>query len=218
MSRQSELKENILASKLEGALTWGIQNRTSVITGLGILLGLLLLSSVIIISRKQTLETNLTRLAQAQALVAGRQFDKAEQILTDISNQRPSGNLALQVHYYHGIAALGLKKYDDAIALFQKVVDEAGNSPLKPLALVNLGFTYEEKKEFSQAADIYGRFIVDFSDHFLAPRTQLSLGRALALAGKKDESKKAFDQLIDLYPTSEWAKIARSFIDKNKTR
>ncbi len=82
----------------------------------------------------------------------------------------------------------------------------------------NLAFAFEQQKKYDQAAAVFGRFMVEHGDHFLAPRVQLSLGKNLALSGKTEEAKKALQQLIDLYPTSPWAENARSFLDKNKTR
>jgi TolA-binding protein len=82
------------------------------------------------------------------------------------------------------------------------------------LALSNLGFAYEQKKEYKNAAETLQKYMDAYADHFLAPRVQLAIGRNWALSGDTDAAKKTLSQLIDLYPTSEWAQNARLIMDK----
>ncbi len=218
MSTKADLKENILASKLEVALTWLLENKNTALTGVGLVVAGILISSVFVIRARETWNTNYTRLGQAQSFISQQQFEQADQLLADLASKSNDQALLMSVFYYRGLASLGLKNFDQAAQNFQNAADKAGSSPLHPLALANLGFSLEQKKDFLGAAGIYGRFMAEYGDHFMAPRIQLSLGRCLFYAGKNDESKKALDQLIDLYPTSAWAENARTFLDKNKTR
>jgi TolA-binding protein len=218
MSTKAELKENILASKLEGVVAWVVKNRSTALTFVGIAIAAFLISSVYILRQKEIHQLNLTRLAQAQSFLSQRQYEQANQILDDLAKTPTNGNFMNMVSFHRGLSALGMKDFQKAIGNFQSVVDSGGNSPLRPLALINLAFANEELKNYDVAAALYGRFMADYGDHFMAPRAQLSLGKNLALAGKIEDAKKALQQLIDLYPTSPWAENARSFLDKNKTR
>lgn len=218
MSTRSELKENILASKLEIVIKWGMENRGPVLTIAGLTLAGLLLSSVFILRSREQKEFNVTRLAQVQALVIQKRYDQARSILEDMALINLSGPLAFQIPYYRGVTALGLKDYAAAQTYLKEAFDKGGDSPLKPLTLVNLGFAFEEAGDPAGAVEQYGRFMADFPEHFMAPRVQLLLGKALLRAGKEVEGKKALEQLVDLYPTSAWAENARSIMDKYKTR
>lgn len=218
MSTRSDLKENILASKLEGLVHWVVANRGPVITGGGVVVVALLMGSVFFLRNRGHQDTAQTRFALAQSLVGQRNFDQSAAALQDLKPTVTDKKLGAQISYFQGLSALGLLKYDEAAKFFRESIDLSAGSPLKPLALSNLGFALSEKKDYESAAQTYNQFMTEYGEHFLAPRVQLSLGRVLASAGKIDEAKAALTHLIDLYPTSTWAENARSIMDKLKTR
>ncbi|MCB4755435.1 MAG: tetratricopeptide repeat protein [Elusimicrobia bacterium] len=218
MSVKAELKENILATKVEGVVKWGIDHRPLVLMAAVALLASVLISSVFILRAKERRDLNWTRLAQAQSYLAQKQFATAQSILEEIQKTAPNTTEALHAAYTLGLVSLETKNDAAAINAFSTVANLPGNHPLRPLALSNLGYAYEQKKDHRLAAQTLQRFIDQYADHFLAARTQLSVGRNWALAGDKEAATKALTQLIDLYPTSEWAKNARVIMDKIKTR
>ncbi len=218
MSTRSDLKENILATKVEGVLAWVLTNRVPVIATAAVAALVLLFGSVVVLRNRERREINITRMALAQSFLMQHQYDRAYQAFEELKPTVSDNNLLAQALYYQGASALGLKKFDDAEKLFSEAVDRSAKSPLKPLALSNMGFAQESKKNYEAAAQTYERFMSEFGEHFLAARVQLNLGRALAAANKIDDAKKALGHLIDLYPTSHWAENARSIMDKLKTR
>jgi TolA-binding protein len=214
MSTRSELKENVLATKLDVGMAWAMENRSKVLMGIGFVLVAALMASVLIIRKNQERDTYWTQLARAQALMSQKQWPQARESLQLIQSNQPTTMAGIYATYHLGEVAIEEKKYDDAVKSFSTVVDKTAKSPLHPLALSNLGFAQEENKQYSDAALTYKKFLEKHSDHFLAPRIQLSLGRSYYLAGQKTEAKQALGQIIDLYPTSEWAKNARAMLDK----
>ena len=218
MSSRSELKENVLASKMEVGLKWVLENRQQVLTVSGIVGGVILIASVFYLRKQEMRAMNFTRIAEAQSFLNQKQYAQSKQILSEIATSSSDNQILMQALYYLGMNALGENNFDDAIKYFSDVVSRAGNSPMQPLALANLAFSYSEKKDFANAAQTYQTFLEKYPDHFMAARIQLELGRILMNAGKIDEAKKALTQLIDLYPTSAWAEKARGLMDKNKTR
>lgn len=214
MSTKSELKENILAAHLEGVVKWGLDHRPLVITTAAVIVVGILISSVFMIRQKEQAEQDWTRLSQAQVLSGQKQYAPAKEILTTISNNTPDKNIRLHALFQLGELAITEKNYDAAINHLTILIAQAGNSPLKPLALSNLGFAYEEKKDFTNAAQTYRAFMDEFAEHFMAARTQLALGRVYAASGNNEAAKTALTQLIDLYPTSPWAENARQIVDK----
>jgi TolA-binding protein len=218
MSTRSELKENILASKVEVGLSWILAHRIPVLVAMGVSIGVILIGSVFIIRKKEKSETDWTRLSQAQFLAAEKNFAAAESIFDDITKTNPGSDVALYARYQLAEMKITEKKFDEAIQILTSVVSESQNKPAHPLALSNLGYAYEEKGDFSKAADTYRQFMSQFAEHFLAARVQLRLGVSLTRSGDAEGGKKALGQLIDLYPTSPWAENARRFMDKSKTR
>jgi len=218
MSTKAELKENLLASRLEGAIKWIVDHRPAVLTAFGIIVVTALFASVFILQRSNQTKTDWTRLSQAQALMDMKRLDQSRGIFQSVYDTSPDLDAKLYAGFYLGQLDLQEKKYDEAITRFSAVVSNATDHPLRPLALSNLGFAYEEKGDFVNAVQTYRQFMTDHAEHFMAARVQLSLGRALAASNDIPSAKEELSRLIDLYPTSPWAERARQIIDKLKTR
>lgn len=217
MTTKADLKENLLASRLEGVVRWIADNRPAVLTGAGVLIATILVSSVFIIQRSDQTKADWTRLSQAQALLSMKKYPEAVQVLTDVHNTSPDMDAKLYAGFYLGQAALAEKKLDDAVKHFSDVNALGIKHAIRPLALSNLGFTYEQKGDYANAAQTYRQFMSEYAEHFLAPRVQLSLGRTLATSNDPKGAQEALGHLVDLYPTSPWAENARQIMDKLKT-
>jgi TolA-binding protein len=218
MSTQSELKENLLAAKLDGVVEWIVARRFQVLAVGSLFLLAVLIGTFLIIKRGEDNEIRSTRLAQAEVLINQKQYAAARSILADVSRQAANQPVGLLASYYLGVVNLEDGKWADAVTAFSSVADRAGKSPLRPLAMENLGFALEQSNDFKAAAAAYGKFMESYSDHFLAPRVQLARGRSLVLAGDTAAAKDVLGQLIDIYPTSTWAQRARLIMDKVQTR
>jgi TolA-binding protein len=217
-STRSELKENLLAHYLDRTILWVKGNLQIIVGALIILVVGGLMSSVFIIRRNEARDKNWVRMAQAEALFKQNDSVNARKILSDIIQLSPGTNEALFASHYMGEIALAEKKFDEAVALYSDVVAKSGKSPLKPLALSNLAFSYSEKKDFQAAAQTYKQFMNSYAEHFMAARNQLAWGTVLLKTGETEAAKETLGQLIDLYPTSPWAENARQIMDKLTTR
>lgn len=217
-SKRSELKENILANKVEKVIIWASEHRPLVLGLLGGIVVIGLFSSVVIIRNKERRELQWTLLARADELLRQQRFDQSQKAYEDIIKAAGTDSVSLHAKYHLAEQALIEKKADVAIEKFSNLVETAGKSPLRPLALSNLAVSYEQKKDFELAAQTYQKFMDEYSGHFLAARNQLALGRSLAYAGQTDAAQEALGQLVDLYPTSVWAENAREIMDKIKSR
>jgi TolA-binding protein len=213
--KKSELKENLLAARVEQGLRWAMARRGPILITLGLLTAVILIGSVVVLRRQQEREVAETQLAIAQSLIMQQQPGQAVQLLESIRAKTGDRALLARLLYIEGTAQLALKKAAEAEELFREAVDRSAGTPLQPLALSNLGFAQEQKKDFAAAAASYGRFMTDHGTHFLAPRVQLALGRTLFADNKPDEARKALGQLIDLYPTSVWAQNARQIMGRH---
>src|SRR5687767_10311863 len=114
MSHRAELKENILASKVEIGLKWILDNRSTALTAAGVAVAVLLIGSVFVIRRREIEERSWTRLAQVQGLLSQQQFATARTVLEEIRAGAPTPATGQYVAYQLGEAALGEKKYEDA--------------------------------------------------------------------------------------------------------
>lgn len=218
MGTRSELKENVLASHVEEFLKWILEFKVQIGVTLGAVIFGVLLASVFYLRRQDEKEYNWTRLSQVQFLIDQKRYEEALGILDDVLAKTPNRSETIYATYMKGLVLLDEKKYGEAAELFRQVADKSGKLALKPLALVNLGFVQEEEGKYSDAAQTYQEFMDQFDDHFLAPRVQLNLGESLIKSGNADKAKEVLNQLIDLYPTSDWAENSRRILDKLKSR
>jgi TolA-binding protein len=193
-----------------------MERRTPILISAVAVVAIGLMGSVMMIRRGQIRDTTETQLAVAQSLVAQHRADQAVALLKNLRTTVNDRALIARLLYIQGTASLDLKNFDDAVQAFRESVDLSAGTPLQPLALANLGFSQEQKKDYVSAAATYTRFMTDDGTHFLAPRIQLALGRTLYAAGKNDDARKALGQLIDLYPTSIWAQNARDIMGRHK--
>lgn len=214
MSTRSELKENILANKLEGVVGWMVDHKPAVLGGAGFLLFGAMVASVMIIKKNELKEENWWKLANVQAMITQKRSVEAHDLLNEIRASGADQGTYLHATYLLAETALQEKKYDEALQHYQEITDQGGSHPLIPLTLSNMAFTYEQKGNYAQAAETYQLFMTDHSEHFLAARIQFVLGRALVKAGQTKAGKEALGQLVDLYPTSKWAQNARQILDR----
>jgi tetratricopeptide (TPR) repeat protein len=215
MSR-GELKENLLAARVEKFLRWAIARRGPILISVVLVIAAVLIGSVVVLRRQQARETVETQMAIAQSMIMQQHPDQAVEMLQAARSKATDSFLASRLLYIEGTAYLATKNFDGAVTVFREALELSSGSPLQPLVLANLGFAQEEKKDYDGAAATYTKFMTDYGNHFLAPRIQLSLGRTLFAAGKSDDARKALGQLIDLYPTSVWAQNARDIMGRHK--
>jgi len=218
MSRQAELKENILAHHIENFLMWVIERRVQVLTLLGVVLAAVLIGSVFALRQKEAREQARTKLAYSQALLSQARFAEAATTLDEIRKGPMDTDTARLTAYLRGVASVGQSKADEAVTFLTEAVDLSRNHPIRPLAIADLGSAQEQKKDFEAAIASYALSVSEYPDHFMSPRVMLALGRVQILAGKNDEVADLVERLIDLHPTSEWAENARRLIDKTGKR
>lgn len=78
-----------------------------------------------------------------------------------------------------------------------------------PDALYSIAESYYKKKEFKEAILAFQRFIANYPRDKRVPLSYLKQGLSLINIGKKDEAKFFLRTLIDKFPKSEEAEIAR---------
>ena len=78
-----------------------------------------------------------------------------------------------------------------------------------PNALYSIAESYYTKREFREAILAFQRFIATYPRDRRVPLSYLKQGLSLINIGKKDEAKFFFQTLIDKFPKSEEAEIAR---------
>lgn len=93
-------------------------------------------------------------------------------------------------------AAANLK---EAIALYQRVVDEYPRTPTAPIAQFSLGNAYLQSNELASAIEAYNRFISTYGSNVsLLGLVQQKLGYTYLLKGDPDQAAKAYSAILDI--------------------
>ena len=93
-------------------------------------------------------------------------------------------------------AAANLK---EAIALYQRVVNEYPRTPTAPLAQFSLGNAYLQSNDLASAIAAYNRFISTYGTHVsLLGLVHQKLGYAYQLKGDLDQAVKAYSTILEI--------------------
>lgn len=99
-------------------------------------------------------------------------------------------------------------KYDEAAAQYVQVMKAFEAVPMvKTMAALSLGYTYEEKKEYEKAVQLFETIAAD-PHALMADEALFALGRLYGVLGKKDMRAQALSQLADKHPNSMYKELA----------
>lgn len=110
--------------------------------------------------------------------------------------------------YYAGISYLNLGRFEEAIDYLQSYSPTGNITPAWRNGA--LGDAYSELGDFDKALSNYKK-AAGFDDSTSQPYYLNKLGLLLQRQGKKEEAAKAFNQIIDKYPTSREAIDAKKY-------
>lgn len=117
--------------------------------------------------------------------------------------------ITARYHYASSLAAVG--KYDEAIRAFDDVVSRSGAGSLYGrMARFGKADTQTRAGQFDAAITTWNELASSTDEALPKDAILLELGKAYQAAGKNDEAKKMFTQLVDEHPTSPYLAEARA--------
>ncbi|MBU2955543.1 tol-pal system protein YbgF [Marinobacter sp. F3R08] len=105
------------------------------------------------------------------------------------------------------------KKYDEAISRIYEFIDEYPEGDLTVNAYYWLGEVYLVKPQLEQAKQAFTIVGTRFPDHRKAPDAVYKLGVAQDRLGEKEQARRSMQTVIDDYPSSSSADLARKFLE-----
>ena len=105
------------------------------------------------------------------------------------------------------------KDYDAAISRLYDFVDKYPEGDLTVNAYYWLGEVYLAKPQPEQAKQAFTIVATRYSDHRKAPDAVYKLGVALDRLGEKDEAVRRMQSVVDRYPQSSAADLAKKYLD-----
>ena len=106
------------------------------------------------------------------------------------------------------------KAYDEAITQLYEFVDKYPEGDLTVNAYYWLGEVYLAKPQLEQAKQAFTIVATRYDDHRKAADAVYKLGVTLDKLGEKDEAKRRMQMVVDHYPDSSAANLARKFLDE----
>ncbi|WP_421863950.1 tol-pal system protein YbgF [Marinobacter adhaerens] len=105
------------------------------------------------------------------------------------------------------------KKYDEAISRIYEFIDEYPEGDLTVNAYYWLGEVYLVKPQLEQAKQAFTIVATRFADHRKAPDAVYKLGVTHDRLGEKEQARRSMQTVIDDYPSSSAADLARKFLE-----
>jgi tol-pal system protein YbgF len=106
------------------------------------------------------------------------------------------------------------KDFDTAISRLYEFIDEYPEGDLTVNAYYWLGEVYLAEPRLEQAKQAFTIVATRFSDHRKAPDSVYKLGVTLDRMGEKDEAKRRMQSVVDNYPNTGAADLARKYLEK----
>lgn len=104
------------------------------------------------------------------------------------------------------------KKYDQAISQLYEFIDKYPEGDLTVNAYYWLGEVYLVKPQLEQARQAFSIVATRYGDHRKAPDAVYKLGVTLDRLDKKAEARRQMEQVINDYPESGAARLAKKFL------
>jgi len=141
------------------------------------------------------------------------EYDIAIKNLKKIYQNYPHSAYAGEVLYYMGESSYKLKNYDEAIKNFNEATGKSLREMIRPAVFIALAYTYEEKGDFIKAADTYETLSRKIPKYFAMDDVFIGRARCLKAAGKSDEAKKVYQDIITKYPESRHFQTAKGNLE-----
>jgi TolA-binding protein len=127
----------------------------------------------------------------------------------EAADKYPSTPAGIAARYHAASILASLGRFSEAEQRFQEVVTKAGTSLYGRTGRLGLAEVQVAQKKYDNAITIYTEMSRDTSSQMPVDVVLMQLGRACALAGRKEEAVRAFTRVTEEFPTSLYAADAK---------
>lgn len=126
--------------------------------------------------------------------------EEAENIYLEIVSDEKVGD---RVSYLLGTLYFKQKKYSDARNYLEKVLNFQ-ESEYKERAVLQIGFTYEEEKNYQRALSSFMRIKLLYTGSALQPLAEIKIAENYEFMGEIEKTEKVYDEFIKNYKNSNY--------------
>jgi len=175
--------------------------------------GVLALSFYLVRDSRMAEENASVELAKAKMEFARRDYTKTVDILKKLIENYDGAKSAGLGTIYLAQSYLRLQDYPNAEAAFRTYLDDYDDdSMVSGAAAAGIAATYDERKEYPKAAELYEKAANDYSDLMFAPIWLMDAARCYAQAGNKPSAQQALKKIIENYPKTTILDDAKSYL------
>ena len=123
----------------------------------------------------------------------------------------PDTDAGITARYHYASALAGVGKYDEAVRSYDEVISRAGASSLYGrMALFGKADTQTRGGQLDAAIATWQSLASSTDEAIPKDAILMELGKTYQAAGKTEEARKMFNQLVDEHPTSPYTAEARA--------
>lgn len=148
-------------------------------------------------------------LKRGLALQRSGEHKEALAAYDDLIARSSKGPMRLRAMFERGQVLVSLSRVEDAASQFEEVLQQDGDSELKPLTLKHLGDLAMQREDYDAAAKYFGR--VKSNGAPSDAEALLAEGRALLAAGDYEEARRKFAGFLDKHSTHARASEASAY-------
>ncbi len=140
-------------------------------------------------------------------------YDLLAEDAASIIDSYPGTYAAARARLIDAKALVELERFEEAAAIFLEVAEQASDTYLAPVSLMDAAIALEHAGDSDRALEIHRRLADEYGeDTAEVPRALFSIGRLNEQADRVADAADAYRRLIDDYPASSWTNLARNRI------
>jgi len=129
-------------------------------------------------------------------------------------SQPPQGGVGEQQVYQAAMGEYAKGRFEQALRAFQDLLDQFPNSRMSDDAQFMIGESYYGMKEYVDAVSEYDKVIKSYPDSDRVPGARLKKAFSLFSLGKKGQGVIELQQIVQRFPSTKEAEIARQRLEE----
>lgn len=132
-----------------------------------------------------------------------------------VADAYPATTAGIAARYHAAACLVALGRTREAIDQYKQVIDRAGNEIYGDMARLGLAEAQVQARQYDAA--ITGYRTLATKTNLPTDAILMQLGRAYAAAGQKAQAQQTFQRIVDEFPQSQYAQLAKRELDAAKS-
>ena len=148
------------------------------------------------------------KLNMATQIISSGNLEQGLPLIDDVINTYNNTPAAYRAIIIKASNLIFQKKYDEAESLLKTYIETAKPDTVKPIGYPLLIATYDNNGNLEQALSVSKDFLSKYPDNYLVPSVMENMARLYTLAGKTEEAKQTYQDIVDKFPETVYANRA----------